>query len=188
MALAILVFIGVLSYRSVLRSREDVWWVTHTHQVLEQIARVTAAMTDAETGQRGFVVTGDESYLQPYNDAFARVRKDESDLRELTSDNPIQQRNLDRLEPLITAKFAELQVPIELRRRNGFDAARQAISKGTGKLAMDQIRTLLGSMTEEENRLLVLRTNESEASTRWTKRVILAGNTAAFFSYFSPAC
>jgi len=59
MALAILVFIGVLSCRSVLRSREDVWWMTHTHEVLEQIDGVMAAMTDAETGQRGFVVTGD---------------------------------------------------------------------------------------------------------------------------------
>jgi len=184
MALAILVFIGVLSYRSVLRSREDVGWVTHTHQVLEQIDGVMAAMTDAETGQRGFVVTGDESYLQPYSDAFARARKDENDLRELTSDNPIQQRNLDRLEPLITAKFAELQVPIELRRRSGFDAARQAVSNGTGKLAMDQIRTLLGSMTGEEHRLLVLRTSESEASTRWTKGVILAGNTLSFLFLF----
>lgn len=184
MALAILVFIGVLSYRSILRSREDVKWVTHTYQVLEKIDGVMAAITDAETGQRGFLVTGDESYLQPYNDAFERAQQGESELRELTSDNPVQGHNLDRLEPLVAAKFAELRVPIEVRRRNGFDAASQEVGKGTGKLAMDQIRAVIADMTQEEHRLLVWRTKEADASTRWTEWVILIGNTFGFLFLF----
>jgi light-regulated signal transduction histidine kinase (bacteriophytochrome) len=67
-----------------------------------------------ESVQRGFIVTGDQSYLRPYNDAVGAARQDENDLRELNSDNPIQQRNLDRLELLVSAKFAELRDRIEI--------------------------------------------------------------------------
>jgi signal transduction histidine kinase len=179
-ALAVLAFLGVLSYGSILRSRRDIQWVTHTHLVLEKIDGVMAAVTDAETGQRGFIITLDESYLQLYNDAFERAQQGQNELRTLTSDNPVQQRNLDRLAPVINARLAEMRDRIEIRKKDGLEAAVKAIQEGSGKKSMDRIRGVIADMVREERRLLALRTAEAASSARWTESMILLGNAFGF--------
>src|ERR1700688_1471373 len=99
-ALAILILVGVLSYRSMVQSDEDRQWVTHTHLVKEKLDAVLTNMLDVETGARGYILTGEGSYLEPYNHALDQVRQNLKDVRELTVDNPVQQRALDRLEPM----------------------------------------------------------------------------------------
>ena len=72
-ALAIFVVVGIVSYRNVEQQAEDAAWVAHTHEVISTLTKVLSAMQDAETGQRGFLITGDESYLAPYNSGIATV-------------------------------------------------------------------------------------------------------------------
>src|SRR5713101_9252781 len=154
LALAILVVIGAVSYRSTTGFIESSEWVEHTHRVLEKLTDLVARMTDAETGQRGYVITGEEHYLEPYRSAIEAVDQRLKDLRKLTADNPNQQRRLDALEPLIASKFTELKDTIDLRKSKGFEAALRIVLTDKGKRVMDDIRKVASEIANEENELL----------------------------------
>src|SRR5487761_697975 len=112
LALAILLVIGVVSYRNMVAFSNSVEWVTHSLQVRDKLGELLTKLTDAETGQRGYVITGEERFLEPYRGASQAVSQEMNDLRKLTADNPSQQQRLDALGPLITDKFDELQETI----------------------------------------------------------------------------
>ena len=183
-ALAILIFVGTLSFLSMVQSVEDRRWVTHTHLVLEKLDGLLSDLLDAETGQRGYIITGEESYLGPYNDCLAHAQQNFKALLELTADNPNQQRTLDRLKPLIAAKLAELQDRVNTRKQRGLAAGAAAVREGSGKQHMDYIRALMAEMKQEEARLLVRRSEELDRSSRRTSAMIVTGNALAFFLLF----
>jgi CHASE3 domain sensor protein len=95
LALAALVVIGWVSYRSTASLIETSTWVEHTHLVLENLDELLSTMKDAETGQRGFLITGEERYLEPYNTALGQSDQILKAVRDLTKDNPNQQSRLD---------------------------------------------------------------------------------------------
>jgi methyl-accepting chemotaxis protein len=163
-AFALLAVIGLVAYRSIDVLTKTSALVGHTHQVLEEVAHVLADMTAAETGQRGFVITGDPAFLDPYQIALASVLQDEKDLRGLTTDNPNQQRRLDEAEPLIATKLAELKKVIDLRRGTSLEAATKVIAAGEGREAMDGLRRVLGQMDAEERGLLKDRAADADAA------------------------
>lgn len=109
----LLLGIGAVAYRSITTLTSTSHLVTHTHQVLEHIAEVLSLLKDAETGQRGYVITGDEMFLEPYQAGTNNVHTVVKELRELTSDNPNQQKRIDEAEPLIAAKLAELKQTVD---------------------------------------------------------------------------
>src|SRR5258707_8199252 len=159
---------------------EDRAWVTHTHIVLEQLDAVLSNLVDAETGQRGYIITGEVSYLEPYNDSRAHVNQNLAELRALTADNTNQQRALDLLEPATATTLSTLQERIEIRDREGMVAAVELVRTGTAKLHMDKMRTLIAGMRLEENRLLKSRSEEADASLRKTRIVIVVGEILGF--------
>src|SRR5258708_32364732 len=108
LGLAIIAIIGGVSYRSTVSLIDTADQVAHTHQVLERLAGVLSDMQDAETGQRGCIITGEDRYLEPYRSALSTVHQDIAALRELTRDNLSQQRRLDVLDPLIDGKDGKL--------------------------------------------------------------------------------
>jgi signal transduction histidine kinase/DNA-binding response OmpR family regulator/CHASE3 domain sensor protein len=110
-------------------------------------------MKDAETGQRGFLLTYNERYLEPYNAALSAVNGQLDELTQLTRDNPRQQSMIAALKPHIDAKLAELKQTIDQRRTQGADAALAIITTDRGKVEMDSIRTRLAAMTQEEEGL-----------------------------------
>jgi CHASE3 domain sensor protein len=167
-ALVILILVGALSFRGMVRNGEDRVWVTHTYLVLEKLDGVLANLVDAETGQRGYILTGEESYLEPYNDGIKHVHENVKELREMTADNPGQQRAIDRLEPLIVARLLTAQDRISIRRGKGLEAGIEGIRTSPGKQQMDQIRAQIAEMKLEEDRLLKLRSEEANASSRTT--------------------
>jgi len=85
--------------------------VAHTHQVIERLGNVLSLLTDIETAQRGYALTGREDYLEPYNAALPMMDQAVTTLRTLTTDNLGQQQQLDSLEPLIAAR---LEVSLQL--------------------------------------------------------------------------
>jgi methyl-accepting chemotaxis protein len=185
LALAILVAIGAASYRSTAKLTDTAEWVAHTHQVLEKLEAVLSGMKDAETGQRGYIITGEERYLEPFRAAQGTINQKIKALRELTKDNVNQQRRLDTLEPLIDGKegkFAELQETIDARKdkARGLNVAVQLVLTDKGKKVMDDIRKTIDEMTSEENTLLKERTDEAQASARNTTLTIVFGTLAAF--------
>jgi CHASE3 domain sensor protein len=89
--LLLLLGIGVVAYRSISSLTSTSHLVAHTQQVLEHIAEVLSLMKDAETGQRGYIITADEAYLEPYQAGSVGVPTVIKELRQLTADNPSQQ-------------------------------------------------------------------------------------------------
>ncbi|MCC5622072.1 CHASE3 domain-containing protein, partial [Nostoc sp. CHAB 5715] len=87
-AVAIMTGVGVVSYLSLLQYRENAQWVTHTREVLEKTKEVMSQIKDAETGQRGYLLTGKERYLEPYRTATSEITQKLKALRQLTADNP----------------------------------------------------------------------------------------------------
>ena len=107
-AVVLLLAVGLASIREQRRTMEAGDSVRHTIRVLEQITLVLQRASDAESGQRGYVLTGDPTYLKPYHDAVAALPQDFADLRKLTSDNPSQQARCDTTTR-ISSSLAEIR-------------------------------------------------------------------------------
>src|SRR5438309_3167064 len=108
-AAVLLVGVGVLSYRRILQEDGDQKSVGHTHLALEKLDSILVDLINQETGQRGYVLTGNPSFLEPYDLGRVHLQEGLTDLRRLTSDNPKQQRVLDALEPVIMDRLALFQ-------------------------------------------------------------------------------
>ena len=178
-ALAIFVIVGAVAYHSVNQQTEAADWVAHTREVQTVLSQLLSNLQDAETGQRGYVITGVESYLAPYTDGTSRVEENRKRLAQLVSDNPRQQVRADGLAPLISDKFAELQQTIDLRKTGDFAAAQKAVSTDRGKKAMDAIRNLLQEMDSEEGALLKTRTEAAQVDARNARWTIVLGTLLA---------
>ncbi|BAY45419.1 multi-sensor signal transduction histidine kinase [Scytonema sp. HK-05] len=168
LALVLLFINALVSYRNIRRLIENQRSVSHTHQVLAQLEETLSTLKDAETGQRGYLLTGDENYLRPYQQAIAQISTSIDSLRKLTADNPKYEQPLYILQQTITAKLAELEVTIKLRRKQGFDAAVAVVRTNRGKQIMDNIRQQIAEMKALENNLLQQRAKESQASIQQT--------------------
>src|SRR5450755_3468180 len=172
-AVLTLLVVGTFGYRSTERLIENDRLVSHTNEVREQLANLLSVVKDAETEQRGFVITGQELFLAPYQDAVADIEKRVADARRLTADNDVQQRRLAVLQPLIESRLAQLSRIIEVRRAEGLDAAAKLVMAGESKAVMDKVRLAVGEMDEDEARLLKLRAETAEQSAENAKSVIL---------------
>jgi len=157
------------------RRRDSARRVEHTYQVIGHLADLRARVVDAETGQRGYVITGDTTYLAPYRNARGDARALLLTLRRETRDNPRQQRSLDLLAPLVARRLDILEGRLAIRRAQGFEAAREALITGGGREAMDRIRSVIATMRAEERRLLVLREEAEERHGRTVLAVLFAG-------------
>ena len=179
LGLAILVVLGVLSYRDTTGLIASVESVKRTYQILAKLESVISEMTDAETGERGFIITGQDTYLEPYNTAVAEVGVTLKDLHQLIV-APSQQKRLDALEPLVRARLDIAKAEIDARRTNGFKTAENLVLSGQGKKGMDEVRQAVAAMGDEENRLLNERDAVSKAHAGLTISVILYGIPLAF--------
>jgi PAS domain S-box-containing protein len=128
--------------------------VAHTFEVLRTAQALDQALQDAERGQRGFLITGDEAYLAPYQQGIEAAPGLFAKIQKLSEDNPEQQRKLPILKNLIDTKLTELARTIEVRKRDGFDAARQIVLTNVGADAMRAITTLIDAFVATEDALL----------------------------------
>ncbi len=124
--------------------------VSQTHEVLVGLEAVLSNLRDAETGQRGYLLTGDERYLAPYLEARKMVGKSVASLKTITANNGIRQDQIARIEQATAAKFAELEKAIELRRA-GYEAALAVIKTDWGMALMTDLRERIGEMADAEN-------------------------------------
>ncbi len=178
-ALTCLGVVGIVSYLSVVRLNESAARVERTHEVLSSLELLLAAATDSETAERGYVITGDESYLEPYRDAGAVIDGQTRRLRELTADDRAQQQRLESVVALVTDRLAILRAVIELRKDQGFAAAQGEILAGKGKQFHDRIRRLIGQMEDTETSLLKEREQLTRRSSTIAEWVIIGGGVLA---------
>jgi len=172
---AVFVVVGVLAFSDVTNLDENAAGVTHTYQVLEEVDGVMSSLIGMETGMRGFLVTGDESFLKPYDAGLVSVGAHFAAGRELTLDNPVQTGRWDALGADLDAIKLETLRLIELRRDVGFDTALDKLIDGTGKSLMDGIRVQVDALGGEERGLLGTRAQESTDSVNSTHNLILYG-------------
>jgi PAS domain S-box-containing protein len=174
-AVAIFAFTGWESYRNMTRAAEAMALQKHTYEVSKTLDEMMVRLVDAETGQRGYLLTGDETYLAPYRAAIKNIDQATSHLKDLTSDNPNQQKRIQAMEPIIKKKLAELERTIDLRREKSSIVANQVVLAGSGKGWMDEIRALASEMANAESELLRLRTQNTNESLARSSRTIAAG-------------
>jgi PAS domain S-box-containing protein len=171
LTLVIIVIIGISSSLALNKMREAVYWTNHSFQVLHRLDDVTSMMKDAETGQRGFIITGDPHYLAPYNDARDKIAPALEEIAKLTVDNPRQQQRIVVLKGKSSVRLALLTEAITVREEKGFEAARKAILANNGKTVMDEIRKTADDMHTDEITLM------GQRSTKVATTIFLANST-----------
>ena len=152
--------------------------VTHTQTILTKLESLRTTLDDAESGQRGYILTGQENYLTPYNQARAALPGQLNDLQSLTADEPGQQQRLAQVRVLINEKLTELQTTIDLRRNNQTNEAIQIVLSGQGEDTMNAIRGLIGQMEQTEDALLTQRSADASATLEGTTITFIVASLA----------
>src|SRR5689334_2982402 len=175
--------VGVAALAVVIRLRGAIAAVDHTNAVIRNLDGALGAMVDAETGQRGYIITGDSGYLGPYHDGRVAVDSYVVALRRLVADDPHQEARLDTLERLANAKVHELDESVRLRAVNA-PAALAHVRSGVGKELMDSSRVIANHMTETERRRLAQRDQTRLRIRNLALGVIVGGTVGAFLLAF----
>ena len=164
LSFVLMAMMGILAFRSINTLSNTSQVVAHTHLVLERLADVLNVLQDAEIGGRGYIITGDDSFLQPYQNAETKILTVVKDLRVLIADNPAQQKRLTQAEPIIAAKMALTKRYIEMRKARETETVIKLVQAGEGQKLMDELRQIFGAMEQEERSLLKQRAAEVEAA------------------------
>jgi len=154
---------SLLTFQLETYSQEKLKWVNHTNKVIIYTEEYLNSLLNAETGQRGYLLTGDISYLKPYYDSINNKNLKFQNLKELTVDNPVQQERLDKIKKIEKLKFYELEKTIKLKQQNNYDKSLDIVKNNIGKEYMDKIRDIFNSFTHTEMILLEKRKGDFRA-------------------------
>jgi signal transduction histidine kinase/DNA-binding response OmpR family regulator/CHASE3 domain sensor protein len=171
-ALATLV-IAFVNYQASLTRADAVEAMDRTTVAMRQLSQVNASLKDAETGQRGYLLTGDEAYLQPYQRARDMLAQQMERLKESTAQDATQLRLLRQIDEISRQKLAELQQTIDMRRAGDMDSALAVVRLDIGKNAMDRLRDLVSDLYTQQTRELEQRRQA------WVE----AATTSAYYSW-----
>ena len=175
LGLTVFTILSIISYRGTEQLIASARQETHTYQVLNELEEILSLLKDAETGQRGYLLTNNNTYLTPYNQARSAIQPRIDALKRLVQDNPTQQNYLQTLEPLVAQKLAELDNTIRLRQTKGANAALSLVQTDRGKQLMDRLRDVVAQMKTRERNLLQARSQAAEASARQTLNSVKYG-------------
>jgi len=164
--LGMLVVIGGIAAFTLRQVAESEYWVDHTREVIDTNQQLLLDVRDTEAAERGYIITGDESYLAPYEAASQDIPRILAKLTQLVADNPQQQQRLKNLEMLIVQRMSVLSEGVQQRRSSGFEAARVVVLGGQGRVAMQRIGDASRELENEENRLLAQREHTRQARLR----------------------
>src|SRR5438477_7177343 len=181
LAVALVLVIGavVVSYRSSVSVSETSADGLTSERILQEAQSVLALVTDAETGQRGYLLTGEGSYLRPYERAVASLPDAIQRSRRLAQGRPEQARRVEELHVLLDRKMAELQATLVTRRTAGPEAALAIVRTGEGEALMQQIRQLVGAIGDAASQRMAQRRAEAVRISRRTSDLTLAALSVA---------
>ena len=174
-AFAILLITGALAYHSMGVSSQSSHWVEHSYEVSSSLDNMMLAMTSVDADTRGFVLTGDETYLDSWRSGVSDLERYAVIVRRITSDNPNQQTHLQTIDRLIAERIHVAEGIIALRRTQGLDAAAQALRTGETQRIVTDFQQILQTMHTEEAGLLVGRTTIAKWRLRQTKIALIVG-------------
>lgn len=172
-AAALVVATGVAAVLMYMRMVDASDWVSHTLRVRSATNGFLRLLDDVETGARGYLLTGNESFLETYRKSAGRIGPDLVWLRSLTSDNEQQQRLLDKLAPLVASKLDIEADEVSLSKQGKKDEA--VIRAASGKAVMDDIRAVIEDFSQAEEQLLDARQTRDREARYLLLLLILAG-------------
>lgn len=170
LSILILIISSAVSYFCIQSLMDAAKWVDHTNEVKSTLENVISSLKDAETGQRGFLLTGEDDYLEPFNGSYESAMANIEKAEALTVDNPIQQKSIQHLKESLNSRMQRLVVMIDKKKKNeplNYEDLRM------GKIYMDSARIQTERMKIEENRLLTIRTTKQKLFALLTPIVIL---------------
>lgn len=181
-ALGVVLAIDTVSCRSLTAFIGHVDSMSQFYRIDDALVHVLRQLQDAETGQRGFLITGQENYLQPYEQAMLTLEDDLDRMRAmvLAVDSRELETSLDALDPLVTEKLSELRKTIEVRRRDGFNAAQLLVRSDHGMRAMTDIRRLIGEMRQVTRQSIQGGELEVQERAKNTITIITVGSVLGF--------
>ncbi|MFE8603119.1 methyl-accepting chemotaxis protein [Archangium violaceum] len=151
LSLLVLLAVALVAFQGAQQLVQTTEKLVESRDQARSVREVRMLMLDAETGQRGFIITGEERYLEPYQRANRTLDSQLTQLRADLADNPEQLARLNRLEPLIRDKRAEMAESIRVRQQRGLNPALEAIQTDRGKELMEQIRAAINEMVTAED-------------------------------------
>src|SRR5690348_13461017 len=175
--------VGVAAFFVVLRLRVAIAAVDHTNMVIRQLDGVLSSLVDAETGQRGYIITGDSAYLGPYHSGRANAEAHVAALRELVADDPAQERRVDTLHAVEERKMHELDRTVAIRSNSAGEAA-ERVRSGIGRVLMDSAREIAGRISAIERQRLAERDATRLRIRDLALIVIVIGTIGAFLLAF----
>jgi PAS domain S-box-containing protein len=178
---AIILANTALSYRNTVQLYAAADGVAHSELVEVALEQVLTSAAEAEAGQRGYVITGNERYLEPFRAAEQRIDAEVSSLAQLTRDNAEQEADVPRAQRYVVQKLDELRLTIAVRKENGSDAANAIVLTDRGRLAMDSLQAVVTRMESRERALIALRTAAYKRSRDWAVSAGLAAGFTALF-------
>ncbi|MFK0333855.1 response regulator [Rhizobium sp. NPDC090275] len=155
---------GIVAYFNLQALEEGNQRVVQTHVAIVALDELLSRVQDAETGQRGFLLTFKDQYLEPYNSALQAIPAKLQDIDRLTGANSGQGQRLANLKAHVEAKLAELKETIDLQRNQGLDAALAVVNSDRGKNDMDAIRVQIAAMSQRESEVRVQRIAEMKSA------------------------
>jgi len=158
----VLLVVAGISFKNSEKFIDSDQWVNHTHEVINEWEQVLINSVDAETGERGYVIMGDENYLEPFNNARSKVFEHLNKVKELTTDNPIQQKNIKEIGEKADYLIKHHEQIIQVRKAGGFTKAQELVATGEGKKILDDIRKMIGNAQAVEQGLLSEREKTSK--------------------------
>jgi CheY-like chemotaxis protein/CHASE3 domain sensor protein len=180
-ALAAVVALAALSYISVQSTAASARSLTKTIEVIAQLQTVLSTLKDAETGQRGYLLTGRESYLEPFSSARGALAGEFRALHALTDDDPVRRRRLESLQALSADKMDEIGETVALRRSGDSDRALALVRTDRGKNLMDGIRGVVDEMEASERQLIAAYTSRLQSAATVSFAVTWGGSAVLLF-------
>lgn len=165
LTLLLLLLNAIISYRNIVRLSENEQSVSQSNQAIANLEATLSTLKDAETGQRGYLLTGQERYLEPYKSAIASINQR---VQILEQSGTVDSSRLQKLEQSIKAKLAELDQTIQIRRTQGLEPALKMMQLDRGKQIMDDIRQQISAIETEKYQQLQQRRIESQRSLNTT--------------------
>jgi methyl-accepting chemotaxis protein len=160
--LVLLIIVGSMAARNVTSLISDADWVVHSHLVLEKLDSLGATTREAQSGVRAYIITGEDSYVEPLRSAASTANAAIDEIARLTLDNPLQHGRVEPLRRLVTEELDYLAHKAKLRTDKGFEAAADEVRTGTTRKMSEHIRTAVREMKDEEHRLLAARGKAGE--------------------------
>ena len=162
-------------------------WVAHTYEVINEFELIGSNLKDAETSQRGYIITGEDRFLETYRDGVAKIQDHFVNVRKLTSDNEHQQIRLEKLKTLLDKRVENLATNVEIRKNDGFEAVKKNILADVGRKTMNEIRTILDEAAAEESALLTKRSAANNDLIQMARTISMAGAALFIFVFAMTA-